>query len=49
MVKAENQTKEDIELEARILCMKLIINPSSFTLLELCRLQEIIKMDYVVD
>ncbi|MBA7691939.1 hypothetical protein ES703_100495 [subsurface metagenome] len=34
-------TSKEAEMEAKILCLKLIWSPETFTLLELARLQEL--------
>ena len=41
LLEVEIPTSEEAEMEARALCMKLILFPGAFTLLELARLQEI--------
>jgi len=50
MAEIEIPTKKDASIEARVLCMKLMLCPDQFTLFELSRLKEIMRAEgYQVD
>ena len=49
MAKLEVPTKEKATSEARALCFKLLLCPDKFTLLEMARLQELMKNEGYMD
>ena len=49
MEKMEIPTTDDAKMEAKVLSIKLICFPDTFTLGELARLQELIEVESVLD
>ena len=49
MEKLEIPTKEEAKIEAKVLSIKLIWHPDTFTLGELARLQELMEIEGLLD